>query len=72
MDSGAVMHDVFGYLFHNFTFSTDGVYCVPYFVQPVLELQVVATSQTTIVVCSFLDNFDSSMRSSFSPFAPFI
>ena len=28
-------------------FHTDGVNCAPYFVQPVVELLVVATSQTT-------------------------
>ena len=43
MDSGAFIHDVFGCLFRNSVFST-GVYCAPYFVQPVLELRVVATS----------------------------
>ena len=33
-------------LYSNSAFSTDGVYCAPYFVQPVLELRLVATSQT--------------------------
>ena len=47
VDSGAVIHDVFCCLFSYSVFSTDGVYCVPYFVQPVLEFRVVATSQTT-------------------------
>ena len=47
VDSGAVIHDVFGCLLSISTFSTDGVYGAPYFVQPVLELRVVSTSQTT-------------------------
>ena len=47
VDCGAVTHDVFGYLFSNSAFSTHGVYCAPYFVQPVLELRVEATSQKT-------------------------
>ena len=34
-------------LYSNSAFSTDGVYCAPYYVQPVLELRVVATSLTT-------------------------
>ena len=68
VDSWAVIHDVFGCLFSNSAFSADGVYCAPYFVRPVLELRVVATSQTPIILCSFLGNFDSSLRSSFSPF----
>ena len=38
VDCGSVIHDVFGCLFPNSTFSTDGVYCTPYFVQPVLVL----------------------------------
>ena len=47
VDSGAVIRDVFVCLFPNSVFPTDGVYCTPYFVQPVLELRVVTTSQTT-------------------------
>ena len=47
MDSGAVIHDVFVCLFSNSAFPTDGVYCAPNFVQPVLELRVVATSLMT-------------------------
>ena len=46
VDSEALMHDVFGCLFSNSASSTDGVYCAPYFVQPVPELMMVATSQT--------------------------
>ena len=33
--------------FPQFAFSTDGVYCAHCFVQPVLELRVMATSKTT-------------------------
>ena len=47
VDSGSVIHDVFGYLFSNSAFSTDGAYCAPYFVQPVLVLRMVAISMTT-------------------------
>ena len=47
VDSGAVIHDVFGCLFSNCVFSTDGVYSVTYFLQPVLERRKVATSQMT-------------------------
>ena len=36
VDSGAFIRYVFGCLFSNSAFLTDGVYCVPYFVQPVL------------------------------------
>ena len=43
--SEAVIHEVFGCLFSNSAFPADGV-CALYFVQPVLELLVVATSQT--------------------------
>ena len=46
VDSWSVMHDELGCLFPNSVFSTDGVYCAPYFVQPVLEFLVVATTQT--------------------------
>ena len=45
--SGAFIHDVFGCLFSNSAFSTDGVYRGPNFVQPVLKLRVEATYQTT-------------------------
>ena len=38
VDSGAVIHYVFGCLFLNSAISTDGVSCAPYFVQPVLLL----------------------------------
>ena len=73
VDSGAVMHDVYGCLFYNSAFSSDGVYCAPDFVQPV---HVSASPcpgwwphlRRAIVVCSFLDNFDSSLRSNFSLF----
>ena len=47
MDSGAFIHDVFGCLFSNSAFFTDGVHWAPYFVHSVLELRVVANSQTT-------------------------
>ena len=47
VDYGVDIHDMFGCLFSNSAFSADGVYCTPYFVQTVLELPVVATSQTT-------------------------
>ena len=43
----AVIHDMLGCRFLNYAFSTDGAYCAPYFIQPVLELRVVATSQMT-------------------------
>ena len=42
----AVINETFGCLLPNSAFSTDGVHCAPYFVQTVLELRVVATSQT--------------------------
>ena len=45
--SGAAIHDVFGCLFPNSAFYSDGVCCAPYFVQPVLVFRVVATSLTT-------------------------
>ena len=47
VDSGAVIHDMFGCLFPNFAFTTDGVYCAPYFVLQVLEIWVMVTSQLT-------------------------
>ena len=47
VDSREVIHDVFGCLFPNSVLSTDGVYSAPNYVQPVLELRVVATSKTT-------------------------
>ena len=62
VDSCAVIHDVFGCLFSNSSFSTDGVYCAPYFVQPVVELRMVATSQTThhrLLVPFFLLSFNA-------------
>ena len=36
VDSGVVIHDVFGCLFSNFAFHTDDVYCATYLVQPLL------------------------------------
>ena len=47
-DSVAFVHDMFGCLFPNSAFSTDDVYCAPYFVQPVHEVMVVATYQTVV------------------------
>ena len=47
VDSGVIIYDVFGYLFSNSTFSTDGVNCATYFVQPLLDIRVAVTSQTT-------------------------
>ena len=45
VNSEAVIHDVFGCLFPNCAFSTDGVYCAPYFVQPILQFGAMATFQ---------------------------
>ena len=70
VDSGAIIVDVLGCLFPNSAFSTDGVYFAPYFVTPVHELHVWQLLRLPIVVCSFLDNFDSSLRSSFYLFMP--
>ena len=42
-----VIHDVFGCLFHISASSTDVVYCASYSMQPVLEMRVMATSQST-------------------------
>ena len=47
VDSGVFIHDVLGCLFSNYAFSTDGIYCAPCSMQPVLELRVVSTSQAT-------------------------
>ena len=62
VDSCTVIHNVFDCLFFNSAFSTDGVYSAPYFVQSVVELRVVATSQTThhrLLVPFFLLSFNA-------------
>ena len=47
VDTGAFIHDMYDCLFPNSVFSIDGVFYEPYFVQPVLELWMVATYQMT-------------------------
>ena len=49
VDSEVVIHDVFSCLLSNSSFSADGVYSSPYFVQPVLEIRVMATSAAVVV-----------------------
>ena len=63
VDSGPVIHDLFGCLFTNSDLSTNVVYCASYFIQSVLEIRVMATSQSTHRYLLF----DPSLRSSFSP-----
>ena len=69
-DSGADIHDVISCLFSNSAFSTDGVY------RPILGSQYISSRwwpllRRPIIVCSFLHNFYSSLRPSFSPFMPY-
>ena len=72
----AVMHNVFGYLFSNSAF-LQMVSAAPYFVlHHILCCQCLRCGWWPLlgqtIICSFLDNFESSVRSSFSPFMPYI
>ena len=67
--SGAVVRDVFSYLFPKSAFFTDGVYRAP-----ILRSLYLSSGWWPLLkrpICSFRDNLDSSLRSSFSSFMPY-